>query len=54
MIGSDLLGRYAKLNEKLHSFDVFLNALPADTAQKVARDNFLALLPREGARPLPE
>jgi len=54
MIGSDLLGRYAKLNEKLHSFDVFLNALPADTARKVARDNFLALLPREGARPLPE
>lgn len=50
VIGSDLLGKYGKLGAKLREFDAFLEALPEDTVQKVARDNFLALLPARGAR----
>jgi predicted TIM-barrel fold metal-dependent hydrolase len=45
VIGSDLLGKYHNLGEKLAAFEPFLQALPADTAARVARDNFLALLP---------
>jgi hypothetical protein len=36
----------------MRRFDPFLDALPEDVAQKVARDNFLAVLPKanqEGA-----
>jgi predicted TIM-barrel fold metal-dependent hydrolase len=50
VIGSDLLGRYHKLGEKLAAFEPFLRALPAAVARRVARDNFLALLPADGAR----
>ena len=46
MLGSDVVGRFDSLGEQLHSFDPFLDALPADVAQKVARDNFLAVLPK--------
>ena len=46
MLGSDVVGRFNSLGEQLHSFDPFLDALPAEVAQKVARDNFLAILPR--------
>ena len=54
MIGSDLLGSYDRLGEKLGAFDAFLDALPDDTSQRIARDNFLAQLPERGARPLTE
>ncbi|MNJ32640.1 Amidohydrolase [compost metagenome] len=46
MLGSDVVGRFGSLGEQLHSFDPFLDALPAEVAQKVARDNFLAVLPK--------
>jgi len=44
MLGSDVVGRFNSLGEQLHGFDPFLDALPAEIAQKVARDNFLAVL----------
>ncbi|NUT80353.1 MULTISPECIES: amidohydrolase family protein [Pseudomonas] len=44
MVGSDVVGRFNKLGKELRSFDPFLDALPQDVAQKVARDNFLAVL----------
>lgn len=50
LIGSDLLGRYKNLGNKLNDYELFLRALPEDTARAVARDNFLALLPAQGAR----
>jgi hypothetical protein len=46
MIGSDVVGRFNKLGQEMHSFTPFLDALPEDVARKVARDNFLAILPR--------
>ncbi len=45
MIGSDVVGRFDSVGKYMHGFDVFLDALPEDVAQKVARDNFLAVLP---------
>ena len=45
MLGSDVVGRFNKLGRELHSFDVFLDALPEEVARKVAHDNFLAILP---------
>jgi predicted TIM-barrel fold metal-dependent hydrolase len=46
MLGSDVVGRFNKLGKEMRSFDPFLDALPEDVAQKVARDNFLAILPK--------
>ena len=46
MLGSDVVGRFNKLGKEMRSFDPFLDALPEDVARKVARDNFLAILPR--------
>ena len=46
MLGSDVVGKFDGLGEQLHSFDPFLDALPEEVARKVARDNFLAVLPR--------
>lgn len=45
MIGSDLVGRFDSLASTIRSFDAFLNALPEDVADGVARTNMLALLP---------
>jgi hypothetical protein len=50
MVGSDVVGRFNKLGKELRSFDPFLDALPEDVARKVARDNFLAVLPRSVPR----
>ncbi|QLC72242.1 amidohydrolase family protein [Pseudomonas sp. LPB0260] len=46
MLGSDVVGRFDSLGDFLRGFDPFLDALPEDVAQRVARDNFLAVLPR--------
>ncbi|NNA98549.1 amidohydrolase family protein [Pseudomonas gessardii] len=46
MLGSDVVGRFNKLGKEMHSFNPFLDALPEDVARKVARDNFLAILPK--------
>ena len=47
MLGSDVVGRFDGLGEYMQGFDAFLDALPQDVAQQVARDNFLAVLPRK-------
>lgn len=47
MLGSDVVGRFDKLGQELHSFDPFLDALPVDVAHKVAKDNFLQVLPKK-------
>ena len=46
MIGSDVVGRFNKLGKEMRSFDPFLDELPEEVARKVARDNFLSILPR--------
>nr|WP_017255239.1 amidohydrolase family protein [Pseudomonas tolaasii] len=46
MLGSDVVGRFNKLGKELRRFDPFLDALPEDVSRKVARDNFLAILPK--------
>lgn len=47
MLGSDVVGRFDKLGQELHSFDPFLVALPVEVAHKVAKDNFLQVLPKK-------
>lgn len=46
MLGSDVVGSFGSLGELLHGFRPFLDALPEEVARRVARDNFLAVLPR--------
>ncbi|MBO0366513.1 amidohydrolase family protein [Pseudomonas shirazensis] len=46
MLGSDVVGRFDSLGKELHGFDPFLDALSEEVAHKVARDNFLAVLPK--------
>ncbi|WP_173940211.1 amidohydrolase family protein [Pseudomonas sp. GW456-12-10-14-LB2] len=46
MIGSDVVGRFNKLGKEIHGFKPFLDALPEAVAKKIARDNFLGILPR--------
>lgn len=45
MIGSDLVGRFDNLGQNIRRFDPFLDALPEEVADKVARSNLLAILP---------
>ena len=45
MLGSDVVGRFDGLGQKLDEFAVFLDTLPEEVATRVARDNFLAVLP---------
>lgn len=47
MLGSDVVGRFEGLGDYLRAFDPFLDALPEKVAQQIARDNFLAVLPRK-------
>jgi len=51
ILGSDLLGKYDSLGEKMAEFEPFLQALPAQAARRVARKNFMALLPERGVCP---
>lgn len=46
MIGSDVVGRFNNVGNNLKAFNPFLDALSEDVARKVARDNFLAILPK--------
>ena len=46
MLGSDVVGRFTSLSDSMSGFKPFLDALPEDVAHQVARDNFLAVLPR--------
>jgi len=52
MLGSDVVGRFGSLGELMHGFKPFLDALPADVARKVARDNFLSVLPAQAREAL--
>ena len=47
MLGSDVVGRFDSLGEYMRGFEPFLDALPEAVARQVARDNFLAVLPRK-------
>ncbi|MGM3387613.1 amidohydrolase [Stutzerimonas stutzeri] len=51
MIGTDVVGRFDNLASGIRDFVPFLDALPEAVARKVARDNFLDVLPRHGAHP---
>ncbi|HSC82239.1 MAG TPA: amidohydrolase family protein, partial [Pseudomonas sp.] len=46
MLGSDVVGQFDGVGKELKAFTPFLDALPEKVAQQVARDNFLAVLPR--------
>ncbi|WXL27502.1 amidohydrolase family protein [Ectopseudomonas mendocina] len=46
MLGSDVVGHFDSLEETMQGFVPFLDALPEDVARRVARDNFLEILPR--------
>lgn len=47
VLGSDVVGRFGSLAEGMQAFAPFLDALPEEVARQVARDNFLAILPRK-------
>lgn len=47
VIGSDAVGSFDNLGKIMHGFDPVLDALPAEVAQAIAHDNFLALLPKK-------
>jgi predicted TIM-barrel fold metal-dependent hydrolase len=44
VIGSDLVGKFGRLGEKLKAFDVLLDELNDEQAAMLARDNLLAVL----------
>ncbi|OHV13131.1 5-oxo-L-prolinase [Kushneria phosphatilytica] len=44
MLGSDLVGHFAPMSRMLNGFRPFLDALEETTSQRVAQDNFLALM----------
>lgn len=50
MLGSDLVGHFGNLDRTMSRFAPLLDALPPDVARKVARDNFLSVLPERPAR----
>lgn len=54
MLGSDVVGRFDSLKDYMDGYRPFLDALPAAVAQQVARDNFLAVLPRRVQEQLAE
>jgi len=45
LVGSDQVGHFATLPQTMARYVSLLEKLSADTANKLARDNFLALLP---------
>lgn len=44
VIGSDLVGKFGRMGEKLQAFDVLLDELNDEDAQRLARDNLLDVL----------
>lgn len=49
VIGSDVVGRFGSLGEKMAAFEPVLAALPEDVARRIAHDTLVDLLRREGA-----
>jgi len=50
VLGSDVVGRFNNLGKIIQGFDPVLDALPADVAQAIAVDNFLALIPKKQSK----
>lgn len=50
ILGSDKLGKFSNYHEETQKYYVLLDALKPETARKVARDNFLSILPKRPAR----
>lgn len=50
MIGSDVVGKFDNLGEHMSRFDPFLDALEEGVARKVAKENFLAILPEQSVK----
>ncbi|HHX34033.1 MAG TPA: amidohydrolase family protein [Gammaproteobacteria bacterium] len=50
VLGSDVVGRFNNLSKIIQGFDPVLDALPADVAQAIAVDNFLALIPKKQSK----
>lgn len=50
MLGSDVVGHFGSVGKLMNRFAPLLDALPDDVARKLARDNFLSVLPRQPAR----
>ena len=46
MVGSDKVARFGNLHEEIQKYYGFLAALKPETAKKVARENFLSVLPK--------
>jgi predicted TIM-barrel fold metal-dependent hydrolase len=49
MIGSDKVGRFDNYEDETLKYNVLLDALKPETARRVARENFLSVLPRRAA-----
>ena len=49
MIGSDKVGRFAGYSAEILKYEVLLDALKPETADRVGRSNFLSVLPARGA-----
>ena len=57
MIGSDLVGHFKPVENykgEIRKYDLLLNSLPVDIAKKLAKDNFMKLLPAQGISLLSE
>lgn len=50
MIGSDIVGHFANYAPTVQHYYTLLDALKPETARKVGKENFLAVLPRKGKR----
>lgn len=48
MVGSDIVGHFATYAPTMQRYYVLLDALKPETAKRVAKDNFLSVLPRSG------
>jgi hypothetical protein len=49
LVGSDKVGHFSDYFKEIQKYYPFLDALKPDTAKKLMRDNFLAILPKQGA-----
>ena len=50
MVGSDKIGDFSKYEETIRKYDVLFDALPTETAQKLAYDNLFELLKKKSKK----
>ncbi|MBQ1355087.1 MAG: hypothetical protein IIY72_01245, partial [Solobacterium sp.] len=48
MLGTDVVGRWDKYVQEIRKYDVLLEKLTPDTAEKLCRDNILAVMKKNG------